>query len=218
LRLPEHHPRAAEGACDVFAYAIRHPDGLIVVDTGVGAGNEWIDELYRPSIVTIRAALNEAGLDERDVVAVINTHLHFDHCGQNAAFLGKPVYVQRAELDATADPAFTVSAWAIIPEPDLRAIDGDAIIAEGVRVVATPGHTPGHQSVVLEADDGTAIIVGQCCYTSEEFTNNNILAADMHDSTWIDPGKDSLRTLRDLTPRLAYFSHDATTYFTERTA
>lgn len=196
----------------MYSYVVRHADGLIVVDTGVGTGNPWIDEQYKPQVVEIRTALNEAGFDERDVRAVINTHLHFDHCGQNAAFRGTPVFVQHAEMDALVDPTFTVAGWAAIPEQDLRVIDGDTTVAVGVRIVATPGHSPGHQSVVLDGPDGTFVIVGQCCYTSAEFAQSEVLEADMHEPGWVELGRESVRRLHALAPTTAYFSHDKTTY------
>lgn len=212
VRLPASHPRASGGPCDVLAYAIRHPDGVILVDTGVGVGNRWIDAAYAPVVVDVIEALNAVGIDERDVAAVVNTHLHFDHCGQNARFSGIPVYVQAAELEATTDPMFTVAEWADIPLADRRVVDGDATIADGVTLLATPGHTPGHQSVALESAEGAAVIVGQCAYCAREFDADEVSLSEMHDDTWHESGLVSLKRLRSLRPLAAYFSHDPTTW------
>jgi glyoxylase-like metal-dependent hydrolase (beta-lactamase superfamily II) len=71
--------------------------------------------------------------------------------------------LQRAELDALADLNPRLGGLLIQPlraTAQLSLIEGDAGLAEGVRVVATPGHTPGHQSVLVEAADETVAITG----------------------------------------------------------
>lgn len=95
--LPDWHPRSADGTCPLFGIAIDHPDGIIVVDTGTRAGHPVIDERYAPEAVPIIDALQGAGIDERDVSAIVNTHSHFDHCGQNHALPQAPVWVSQAE-------------------------------------------------------------------------------------------------------------------------
>ena len=148
VTLPASHPRAAQRTHLLRGYAICHPDGVIVVDTGVGEDNTAINELYRPESIGLIAALNNADIDERSVTAIVNTHLHFDHCGQNHLLPSAPVWVTRAEMAAvTSVRDYTVREWADVPLGRLRyATDGEEI-AEGVRLVATPGHSPGHQSV-----------------------------------------------------------------------
>lgn len=192
----------------IRAFLLRHPDGLVLVDTGVGADNELIDELYSPSVRSVVVALNDAGVDERDVVAIVNTHLHFDHCGQNALFPSASVYVQAAEVKAAREPMYTVPEWADVDSPRVRSLDGDAEIAAGVQVLATPGHTPGHQSVLV----GDELVVGQCCYTCAEFSSGAPHPADMHGESWFASGQASLDRLRSLGVASAHFSHDATVW------
>src|SRR5256885_7369369 len=93
-------------------------------------------------------------LSPADVKMFINSHLHFDHCGQNAVFQHAPFYVQRSELVRARRDGFTAE-WFDFAGARFELVDGDAEIAEGVRVVATPGHTIGHQSVVVETGDGS---------------------------------------------------------------
>ncbi len=192
----------------VQGFVISHPDGPIVVDTGVADDHDLINELYRPSTTQLIVALNAAGIDERDVAAIVNTHLHFDHCGQNRALPNVPVYVQAAEVEAARLPMFTIPEWAEIASDRRRVIDGDAEIAPGVSVMATPGHTPGHQSVVVRSSDRVEVIVGQCCYTCAEFIDGTVLPADMHDASLLEEGLKSLERLRRLAPTAGYFSHD----------
>ncbi len=210
--LPETHPRAGDGSCAVYAYVIHHADGHVLVDTGVGLGNPWIDRMYSPTVFDVIDTLAAAGIDERDITAVVNTHLHFDHCGQNDRFVGTPVYVQQAELDAARDPLFTVAEWAAIPPADRRVVDGDREVADGLRLIATPGHTPGHQSVVLESDEGTAVIAGQCVYCCAEYERDEVPIADMHDTGWHEAGRESAARVRALDPVSVYFSHDSTAF------
>ena len=80
---------------------------------------------------------------------MINTHLHFDHCGGNRRFAGTPTYVQRAELEAAVEPDY-LEEWVRFPGESYVELDGDAELFDGVSVLFTPGHSPGHQSVVVE--------------------------------------------------------------------
>src|SRR5438067_7137958 len=164
LELPAWHPEAAKNRrAVVFGFVVDHPDGPIVVDTGVGHGHVFIDETYSPTVIDLHDALAAIGTESRSVAAVVNSHLHFDHCGQNPLYYGTdvPVYVQSDEVEAAQEPLYTVDTWATVPGRQLRRVRGDEVIAEGVRLVSTPGHTRGHQSVVVEADDQIAVIGAQ---------------------------------------------------------
>ncbi|MEX0785007.1 MAG: N-acyl homoserine lactonase family protein [Dehalococcoidia bacterium] len=206
VTLPDFHPLAGQ-PCTVFAFLVRHPDGVMLVDTGVGGGHDGIDKLYRPVRTPLADALASAGLRPSDVAAVINTHLHFDHCGENRLLPGAPVYVQRAEYEAAQEARYTVREWVDFPRANYVLLDGEAELLPGVLVTPTPGHTPGHQSVVVGAGDGLAVIAGQAAYTAREFAEG---APDESNAGWdLDQYAASLRRLRELRPERAYFSHDA---------
>lgn len=212
VTLPDSHPRAADGTCPILCFAIEHPDGLILVDTGPRMGHEVIDQLYAPEVMSIVSGLHAVGLDERDVAALVNTHLHFDHCGQNHLLPHAPVWVTGAEVDAAAVEFYTVPEWAHIEPKRIRlSSDGEALAA-GIRLLHTPGHTPGHQSVAVETGAGLEVIVGQTCYSCAEFAGDGPEPADMHDPGWLEVGEESLRRLRQLSPAVAHFSHDTNTY------
>jgi len=70
----------------VFAFLVEHPDGPVLIDTGVGLEHDVIDELYSPVHHDLDEALAEHGVEVSDVTTVITSHLHFDHCGQNNRF------------------------------------------------------------------------------------------------------------------------------------
>ena len=212
VRLPTWHPRAEDKTCPIFCFVIEHVDGVIVVDTGPREGHPFIDELYTPRVMSIVDALHGCSVDERDVTAVVNTHLHFDHCGQNYLLGNAPIWVTAAEVEAAAAEFYTVPEWAQIDEPRLRLSSDGEEIAEGIRVLHTPGHTPGHQSVVVETNTGRELIVGQACYTCSEFMDRTVVEADMHDADWLSAGRESLQRLVDLGVKTAHFSHDSIVY------
>ena len=194
----------------VHGFVIKHPKaGAILVDTGVG----WPDDLVKEwRVVNRRAAdaLAEHDLSPADVKIVINTHLHFDHCGQNAVFKHAPFYIQRPELDRARREERLTSEWFDFAGARFELVDGDAEIAEGVRVVATPGHTVGHQSVVVETGDGGAIMIGDAAYTSDIYRKGD--EADF--GPWRGQFDDraawssSLRRLREMHPHEVHFCHD----------
>jgi N-acyl homoserine lactone hydrolase len=208
LTLPAGHPRHADRTSLIQGFVIHHPDGLILVDTGCADDNEFISEMYTPDTVAIVDALNETDIDERDIVAIVNTHLHFDHCGQNRSFPHVPVWLQAAELQAATEQFFTVPEWATMDAERLRKVDGDAVLADGVRILATPGHTPGHQSVLVELAGTRDLIVGQACYTCAEFEAGAVTEEDMHDESWLAAGTASLDRLGALRTDRSFLSHD----------
>lgn len=206
--VPEWHPEHAEfQPFPVYAWLIRHPDGPILVDSGVGIGHTLIDEWYRPRITAIGDALRAVEIDVNEVVGLVLSHLHFDHCGQQAAF-DCPVYVQAAECDAAQANGYTVPEWAAIPKDRLRVVDGDEEVAEGVRLLATPGHTPGHQSVLIEAADHRVVLAAQCAFAASELRSGVPARSNLHDETWAGPARESLRLVRSLAPVTCHLSHD----------
>jgi N-acyl homoserine lactone hydrolase len=194
----------------VHGFVIKHPSaGAILVDTGVG----WPGELVKEwKVVNRRAAevMAEHDLSPADVRIVINTHLHFDHCGQNAVFKHAPFYVQRQELERARREETITSEWFDFAGARFELVDGDAEVAEGVRVIATPGHTVGHQSVLVDLPDGGALMIGDAAYTSEIYRERD--DADL--KKWRgqysnrEAWSESLTRLHDMHPHAVHFCHD----------
>ena len=104
--------------------------------------------------------LNQQGLDLAGIDIVVNTHLHFDHCGGNHLFTGKKIYVQRRELDdAHSKEDYTIREWVDAPGVQYVPVDGEFELLPGLRLVPAPGHSDGMQMVVIETG-GRPIIVG----------------------------------------------------------
>src|SRR5919206_3457280 len=141
-------------------HVIEHADGPILVDTGMIDSTPELDEEWGPTIYPERTP--------REVALVINTHLHFDHCGGNRLFPGVPIYVQRRELEAAREPGYTIAEWVEFEGARYVEHDGEAEILPGIRVLPTPGHTPGHQSVLVDTDEGLVVIGGDVAHTLEE--------------------------------------------------
>jgi glyoxylase-like metal-dependent hydrolase (beta-lactamase superfamily II) len=103
-RVPEWHPEHSSfEPFPVHGWLVHHPDGLMLVDTGIGTGVAAINEWYGPEVTPRSEALASVGVDSSDVEAVVLSHLHFDHCGQQDA-LSAPVYVQDTEHRAAQAP------------------------------------------------------------------------------------------------------------------
>jgi N-acyl homoserine lactone hydrolase len=142
-----------------LGYLVEHPAGLLLFDTGMGADPE-VDAHYRPRRRALPDALAAVGVHADDVDLVVNCHLHFDHCGANPRLAGRPIFTQRVEL-ATARTTADYTLSALVDSPGLlyTELDGEAEILPRVLVVPTPGHTDGHQSVLVRRDDGKVIVI-----------------------------------------------------------
>ena len=192
-----------------LGYLVRHPDGLVLMDTGMGNHAE-VDAHYRPRRRPLPEALAAAGTSLDEVTLVVNCHLHFDHCGGNPSLAGCPIIAQRAELELARGADYTLPA--LVDAPGLRylEVEGEAEVLPGLIVVPTPGHTAGHQSLVVRLDDGTVIVAGQSHDTSSAY-GADVLAwqasRDHHDAVvplipaWIE-------RLQQLDPRRVVFAHD----------
>lgn len=194
----------------VHGFVIKHPRaGAILVDTGIGWGDERLIKEWRVVNRHAADALAEHDLSPVDVKIVINSHLHFDHCGQNAVFKHAPFYVQRKELEGARRGGYT-NQWFDFAGARFEVVDGDAQIAEGVRVVATPGHTIGHQCVIVDTSDGASVMIGDAAYTAEIY--REVEEADLHEwpgqhsdrEAWVG----SLKRVHELHPHAVHFCHD----------
>ena len=141
------------GRWPVHGFVVTHPGGAVLVDTGVGGPQDALDD-WRVVNRSVADALAEHDMSPADIGLVINTHLHFDHCGQNAVFKHAPCYVQRAELSRMRRESAELYDWFDFANARFELLDGDAEVLPGLEVIATPGHTEGHQCVVVRGGHG----------------------------------------------------------------
>jgi glyoxylase-like metal-dependent hydrolase (beta-lactamase superfamily II) len=195
----------------VLGYVVRHSGGLLLFDTGIGVADDETEAWYRPTRVPLAGALGSIGLALRDVDLVANCHLHFDHCGGNPELAGRPVFCQRTEL-ATARTLgnYTVPDLVDHAGSSYHEIDGEAEILPGVILVPTPGHTAGHQSLVVRCDDGTVVLAGQSHEHASDFAAD-ALAVHARQAGAAEPlpiAPEWVERLLDLDPRRVLFAHD----------
>src|SRR5216117_3872939 len=160
-RLNHHHtsprcrPARRRPADAVYVHVIDHPDARVLVDTGMTELHPAVADLDPRIRPLSKQDLNLAGID-----IVVNTHLHFDHCGGNHVFAGRPIYVQRRELDdARSEDDYTIREWVEAPGVRYVPVDGELELLPGLRLVPAPGHTRGMQVVVVETG-GRPLVVG----------------------------------------------------------
>lgn len=181
---------AEEERMPVYVYLISHPEGQILVDTGM-------TELH-PAVADMDPQLEPLtteNIDIESIIAVVNTHLHFDHCGGNHLFAAKPVYVQRHELeDARTQNDYTIREWVDAPGVSYVQVDGELELLPGIRLIPAPGHTPGSQIVVVQTEQGPVAIVGDAAVWSGELD---------------EPTTEGQRLIRSLDPHQVWMAHES---------
>jgi N-acyl homoserine lactone hydrolase len=162
-------------------------DGVhkVLVDTGIGddlaeivAGPEP-NCRQKPEEKTAAALKSATGWDPCDIDLIINTHLHFDHCGGNRLFEA-PCCLQRAEWEAANHPKGATAylyfkkyfGKETLSYFRWRFLNGETEILPGLIVFPTPGHTPGHQSVLINTERGSVCYAGDCAPNIENLRKN----------------------------------------------
>jgi N-acyl homoserine lactone hydrolase len=193
-----------------LGYLIGDAGGWLLLDTGMGSGPEE-DAHYRPRRRSLDEALSAAGASVGDIRWVANCHLHFDHCGGNPALAGRPIFTQRVELEtARSAEYYTLPELVDAPGLTYELLDGEAEILPGVLVVPTPGHTAGHQSVVVRRSDGTVVVAGQSHDTATAYAGDVLgwrALRDRHASD-LPPVPAWIERLQQLDPARVVFAHD----------
>ncbi|AXH34636.1 N-acyl homoserine lactonase family protein [Humibacter sp. BT305] len=181
---------AGEERLPITVHVIEHPEGRILVDTGMTTLHEAVADMD-----PILDPLDAQGFDVGSVTAVVNTHLHFDHCGGNHLFAGTPIHVQRRELeDARTLDDYTLREWVDAPGTTYVPVDGEQELAPGVRLVPAPGHTRGSQIVVIDAEGGPIVLAGDTAVWFGELD---------------EPETEGQRLIRALEPSEVWLAHTA---------
>jgi N-acyl homoserine lactone hydrolase len=173
----------------VYVHVIDHPDACVLVDTGMTQLHPAVADMD-PRLYP----LDEQDFDVRCVDIVVNTHMHFDHCGGNHLFAGKRIYVQRQELeDARNENDYTIPEWVDPPGVHYVPVDGELELLPGLRLLPAPGHTRGSQVVVIDGDERPTIVAGDTAVWFGELDN---------------PHTEGQLLVRSLNPEMVWLTHE----------
>lgn len=195
---------------DVYAYLVITSSDVLLIDTGVGEGNDLIDKRFEPRRTPIDVELGRFGIEIADVSLVVNSHLHYDHCGNNRLFPHAEIFVQEKELAIARTKAYTVLNWFDYDGVRMAPVCGDTEISAGVKLISSPGHTPGHQSILVETSSSTILIAAQAAYTAAEYLRGGD-AADQAHKDFEGHYLESISRLKSFGADVVYFSHDIKT-------
>lgn len=171
-------------AVPIPSYLIRHPRGTVLFDTGLEADLQIEDQAKRDEILGtafpiipdfkpgegVGERLRAFGVDPERIDFVINSHLHFDHCGGNAQIPNARLVVQRREWSAGSTPELAAANGYQPRHYDLghdrMEVDGEHDLFDDGSVILVPtfGHTPGHQSLKVKLKDGDVMLTADACY------------------------------------------------------
>jgi N-acyl homoserine lactone hydrolase len=163
----------------------------ILIDTGlmpeVADAPDSLRDRYEIEPSWIRAFISPAqrvdrqlarfGLAPNDLDLVVSTHFHFDHAGGNALFAGVPIAAQEEEFLAAREPESYLPIW---DAPDLlfQAERGDWSPLPGVEMLWTPGHTSGHQSMLVRLEPQPWLFTFDAVYTEEHWRTGSLGAVE----------------------------------------
>jgi glyoxylase-like metal-dependent hydrolase (beta-lactamase superfamily II) len=183
----------------VYAWAIEHPEGVIVVDTGSGAHLMSLPRWHPYFQLSVRfdiapeqeigPQLRRLGIGPRDVKTVVLTHLHIDHDGGLAHFPHSRILADRDEIARTAGMSgallgYLPQRWPTWFDPAPLAWRDNAYgpfarsapltKAGDVVAVPTPGHTPNHVSVIVRDGDQHIMLAGDTSYLESTMTGGTL--------------------------------------------
>jgi len=211
--------RSAERvAIPVTCYLVRASDATILFDTGLSPravpGLLRADPLARFAEEDLLVhRLESLALEPKDVDLVVLSHLHFDHAGGADIFASSELIVQKDEYAYAHYPAQFFASFYYRKNFDLpryrwRLLDGDAELVPGVTVLRSDGHTPGHQSLLVDLPEtGPVILAGDCCYWQRSI-DEELPPGVVWDPTRAMHSIKRLKTIARLTGGRIFPSHD----------
>ena len=212
---------------------VEHDIGPILIDNGAGnKENDKFHDIYGvenagdPGPTALEDGLRAVGIAPEQIALVIDTHLHFDHAGGNTtkdasgairpSFPNARYVVQRGEYEYATHPnertagSYFPHNFVPIAEAGLYDfVDGEQEIVAGIRVLPTPGHTPHHQSVLIDGGDERALFLADLAPTSAHLPLPWIMGYDVEPLVTLETKRRILRRALE-EDWLLVFEHDAT--------
>ena len=161
------------------AFVVKAGDRRIMIDTCIGADREREFHIFCNMQTSFLEDIASIGCPAESIDTVLCTHLHFDHVGWNTrlvdgrwipTFPNARYLFERSEYDhwlmlRETGGYHAVNHLADAVDPVIAAglvdfVPDDADLGDGIRLISTPGHTPGHVSVVIESEGQSAVITG----------------------------------------------------------
>ena len=211
---------------------IEHPSGPILVDTGAGnKESEKFKDIYGIEnqggnrLTMLEDGLAQVGVRPSDIVLVVNTHLHFDHAGGNTrlgangsleiSFPNATYIIKRGEYEyathpneRTAASYFDRNYTPIEAAGKVEFVSREKEVVKGLRVIPTPGHTPFHQSVLIESAGERAFYLGDLVPTHAHLPLPWIMGYDVEPLVTLETKRSILKQAVD-EKWLLIFEHDA---------
>jgi glyoxylase-like metal-dependent hydrolase (beta-lactamase superfamily II) len=216
-------------------YLIDHPKGLTLVDTGFGrtlaliGGAQGADldapagafEMQGVRYPWVRRmtpdALRDHGVEPGDIKYIINTHVG-DHSGDNHMFPNATFIIQQPEVEfgRGRDGPERSGEWDF-PGAKMELLQGEDVeVLPGLKCLFTPGHTPGHQSVLYETDGQRILFCGDAIYTNDIWDHPEQVTPDKTvyylqiqiKERGLEIWKESVAKLKALDLDIVHFAHD----------
>jgi N-acyl homoserine lactone hydrolase len=179
------------GAFSANCYLIRHAKGWMMWDSGINDNDATMPKGFQRGKLSphyilrkpLRFALSEIGVDPAKIEHVAFSHTHGDHVGNGNLFTGATLYMQQAEYDiafgveAVSKWNFEVTSYDKLRGNKTVKLNGDYdIFGDGsVVIIATPGHTPGHQSLLVRLPKtGPVILSGDMVHLQDNWTHRRV--------------------------------------------
>ena len=195
----------------VYGYLVRHDRGLVLLDTGLGQGDAETEDWYRPQRRRARRGAPRArGCPGRhrgrgELPPALRPLRRQPVAGRPAG------HVPARGARGRASRELHDGAPGRLPGQRYDLLDGEAEILPGVHVIPTPGHVDGHQSVVVECEDGSVVLAGQSHDTASAWSAD-VLANAAPGLGHVDPlpvSPDWMARLLAFDPKRVVFAHDA---------
>ena len=179
---------------NIGSFVIAGAGKTILVDTGLGKLDHHIEQPVQQTLMSELSAFN---ISPNDIDIVFLTHLHLDHVGTNmtnesgdwkqtfpnAKYMGSKsdwkIFSRLAEK-----PGFhyiNEQVQPLLSSGSLQLFDGEISLVEGVTTMPTPGHTPGHTSLLVESDGEKAVLIGDAAHIPPQVEQSSWSPSPDHD-------------------------------------